>query len=277
MQDGERKVPIHFEVERSRLQLHFVNTLVLTWVIFNVQLSYIYAGLWEKNTYINTYNLGSKEEGHNCTLSILLFWHNLSSFQYIAFIFHTFSTSRYRTDGQTDRQTPDKVIPMCRYTSQVTQKRTSTFKILKKYLYCDCLNGQSKIAEFPSKIFCKHCNTCTNILKQDQVHGKSEHILFASNTHCSSSLKTYQIRWSGISDHSPECCWSFWKEGPLYEITVVTEKLSQILVLYDITPIEQLICQLSGSNNETVIFWTCPGAAYVLRNKTTISGAVRIT
>ena len=27
------------------------------------------------------------------------------------------------TTGQTDRQTPDKVIPMCRYASQVTQKR----------------------------------------------------------------------------------------------------------------------------------------------------------
>ena len=27
-----------------------------------------------------------------------------------------------QTDGQTDRQTPDKVIPMCRYASQATQK-----------------------------------------------------------------------------------------------------------------------------------------------------------
>ena len=26
------------------------------------------------------------------------------------------------TTGQTDRQTPDKVIPMCRYASQATQK-----------------------------------------------------------------------------------------------------------------------------------------------------------
>ena len=26
------------------------------------------------------------------------------------------------TSGQTDRQTPDKVIPMCRYASQATQK-----------------------------------------------------------------------------------------------------------------------------------------------------------
>ena len=30
--------------------------------------------------------------------------------------------SDYRTDGRTDRQTPDKVIPMCRYASQATQK-----------------------------------------------------------------------------------------------------------------------------------------------------------
>ena len=27
------------------------------------------------------------------------------------------------TDGQTDRQTTDKVIPMCRYASQATQKQ----------------------------------------------------------------------------------------------------------------------------------------------------------
>ena len=26
------------------------------------------------------------------------------------------------TTGQTDRQTPDKVVPMCRYASQATQK-----------------------------------------------------------------------------------------------------------------------------------------------------------
>ena len=30
-----------------------------------------------------------------------------------------------QTDGRTDRQTPDKVIPMCRYASQATQKSYS--------------------------------------------------------------------------------------------------------------------------------------------------------
>ena len=30
----------------------------------------------------------------------------------------------YRTDRRTDRQTPDKVISMCRYASQATQKQT---------------------------------------------------------------------------------------------------------------------------------------------------------
>ena len=30
----------------------------------------------------------------------------------------------YRTDTHTDRQTPDKVIPMCRYASQATQKQS---------------------------------------------------------------------------------------------------------------------------------------------------------
>ena len=32
-------------------------------------------------------------------------------------------TCDYRTDRHTHRQTPDKVIPMCRYASQATQKR----------------------------------------------------------------------------------------------------------------------------------------------------------
>ena len=35
------------------------------------------------------------------------------------------SVTTRQTDGRRDRQTPDKVIPMCRYTSQATQKPTS--------------------------------------------------------------------------------------------------------------------------------------------------------
>ena len=33
------------------------------------------------------------------------------------------SVTTGQTDGRTDRQTPDKVTPMCRYASQATQKR----------------------------------------------------------------------------------------------------------------------------------------------------------
>ena len=32
------------------------------------------------------------------------------------------TTKKSVTTGQTDRQMPDKVIPMCRYASQMTQK-----------------------------------------------------------------------------------------------------------------------------------------------------------
>ena len=32
------------------------------------------------------------------------------------------SATTGQADGRTDRQTPDKVIPMCRYASQATQK-----------------------------------------------------------------------------------------------------------------------------------------------------------
>ena len=34
------------------------------------------------------------------------------------------SVTTGQTHGRTDRQTPDKVIPMCRYASQATQKLT---------------------------------------------------------------------------------------------------------------------------------------------------------
>ena len=36
------------------------------------------------------------------------------------------SVNTSQTDRWTDRQTPDKVIPMCRYASQATQKPIST-------------------------------------------------------------------------------------------------------------------------------------------------------
>ena len=35
---------------------------------------------------------------------------------------HSFGKCDRRTDGQADGQTTDKVIPMCRYASQATQK-----------------------------------------------------------------------------------------------------------------------------------------------------------
>ena len=36
------------------------------------------------------------------------------------------SVTTGQTDGQSDRQTPEKVIPMCRYAWQATQKGIST-------------------------------------------------------------------------------------------------------------------------------------------------------
>ena len=38
------------------------------------------------------------------------------------------SVTTGQTDTQTDRQTPDKVIPMCRYALQATQKSHSICK-----------------------------------------------------------------------------------------------------------------------------------------------------
>ena len=39
------------------------------------------------------------------------------------------SVTTGQTDTQTDRQTQDKVIPMCRYASQATQKVITTFQV----------------------------------------------------------------------------------------------------------------------------------------------------
>ena len=46
------------------------------------------------------------------------------------------------TDGQTDRRTTEKVIPMCRYASQATQKsrrnrRIMSFVLYTRYRFCD--------------------------------------------------------------------------------------------------------------------------------------------
>ena len=42
-----------------------------------------------------------------------------------------------RTHARTHRQTPDKVIPMCRYASQATQKLEQTAVIVKyKFIKC---------------------------------------------------------------------------------------------------------------------------------------------
>ena len=37
-----------------------------------------------------------------------------------------------QTDTRTHRQTPDKVIPMCRYASQATQKWPTAFRVIYK-------------------------------------------------------------------------------------------------------------------------------------------------
>ena len=95
MQDGERKIPIHFRVKRSKVKVttelcqHFGSDTI-TWVlVFNVQLSYfMHRCRMARGRYL--YMLGSKGHGDNRILSILWGWHNnLSSFQYTAFMFHT--------------------------------------------------------------------------------------------------------------------------------------------------------------------------------------------
>ena len=69
----------------------------ITWVVFNVQLSYSYidAGWREEGTY-TVWGQMVKGQGHFWTLSTLWFWHNsLSSFQRTPFIFYT-----YMQDGE---------------------------------------------------------------------------------------------------------------------------------------------------------------------------------
>ena len=74
MQDDERKIPIHFGVQRSRSQLNFVN------ITSSFHISNIDARWREEDTYTV---LGQKVKGlgNNGTLSTLWLWHNnLSSF-----------------------------------------------------------------------------------------------------------------------------------------------------------------------------------------------------
>ena len=52
----------------------------------------------------------------------------------------------YWTDTRTDRQTPDKVIPMCCYASQATQKHEASIFALQKI---PVLSKACKIATFP--------------------------------------------------------------------------------------------------------------------------------
>ena len=47
------------------------------------------------------------------------------------------------TDGRTDRQTLDKVIPMCRYASQATQKLKSYLNYAKVFMTCRNVSNQT--------------------------------------------------------------------------------------------------------------------------------------
>ena len=58
MQDGERKLPIHLRIKRSKVKIttelcqHFCS-ITITWIVFNIRLSYfIDAGWWEEDPYI---------------------------------------------------------------------------------------------------------------------------------------------------------------------------------------------------------------------------------
>ena len=54
-----------------------------------------------------------------------------------SFAYYQESVTAGQTDThtRTDRQTPDKVIPMCRYASQATQKRTILFSPTERIRY----------------------------------------------------------------------------------------------------------------------------------------------
>ena len=54
MQDDGRKILIHVGVKRSRSQLNYCKHFgsdTITWVVFNVQISYIDPGWWEEDAY----------------------------------------------------------------------------------------------------------------------------------------------------------------------------------------------------------------------------------
>ena len=72
---------------------------------------------WSLNLYTLSYSLAMK---HKKIVAAFRGMH-------VSPVKHSFGKCDRRTDGQTDRRTTDKVIPMCRYASQATQKPWQIF------------------------------------------------------------------------------------------------------------------------------------------------------
>ena len=84
----------HLYIFRSKVKVttelcqHF-GSYTITWVVFNIQISYTDAGWWEEDTY-TFWGQEVKDQGHNWTLSTLWFWvYNWSNFQHTDLIFHS--------------------------------------------------------------------------------------------------------------------------------------------------------------------------------------------
>ena len=73
------------------------------------------------------------------------------------------SVTTGQTDGRTDRQTPDKVIPMCRYASQAAQIQ-----------HCTCIY----------MMYSCMCNVETSI---------NETVLKGTNTPCGNKFKLFSV------------------------------------------------------------------------------------
>ena len=58
---------------------------------------------------------------------------------------HYASVTDGQTDRRTDRQTTDKVIPMCRYASQATQKLHIMYKEMSIYVFLSPLIKKSNL------------------------------------------------------------------------------------------------------------------------------------
>ena len=77
-----------------------------------------------------------------------------------------------RTDGRTDRQTPDKVVPMCRYASQATQK-AEVDQIIQSNWFCVHITAPDESSSV--KIFCQYtkgghfCATHITLSRQNIV------------------------------------------------------------------------------------------------------------